>query len=78
MALYRVMLSFAPYLKLKAKSFLTNEKGAVDIVAIVVLIGIAVLLALVFKDNLERLLESLFGTITDSATQAVGGNTGGD
>lgn len=54
--------------------FLCDEEGDVNIVSIVVLIGIAVLLAIVFKDAITELLESLFATITDSATDAVSGD----
>ncbi len=70
------MIAAGVYLQTKLKAFFTKEDGAVDIVAIVVLIGIAVLLALVFKDRLQTLLETLFGTITDSATSAVSGGAG--
>lgn len=64
--------------KLKLKSFFSDEKGEVNIVAIVVLIGIAVLLALIFKEQIEGLLETLFGTITENANNAVGGGSGGE
>ena len=68
---------YAMIAKMKLRELFTDEKGEVNIVAIVVLIGIAVLLALVFKDNIERLLNTLFGTITENAENAVGGG-GGD
>lgn len=61
--------------KNKIASLFTDEKGEVNIVAIVVLIGIAVLLALIFKDNIETLLDSLFGTIEENAVSAVGGSS---
>lgn len=57
----------------KIKAFMQEEKGAVDIVAIVVMIGIAVLLAVTFKTQIGELLDTLFGTITGNATGAVGG-----
>lgn len=57
--------------KVKFMQFCTNEKGDVNIVSIVVLIGIAVLLAVIFKDNIKELLEKLFNTITGTATNAV-------
>lgn len=57
--------------KCKIRNFFSDEKGEVNIVAIVVLIGIAVLLALVFKEEITKLLNSLFQTITQSATEAV-------
>lgn len=37
-------------------------------------IGIAVILALIFKDQIKALLETLFGTITKKATDAVNSN----
>lgn len=64
--------------RLKVRMFFTDEKGEVNIVTIVVLIGIAVLLALVFKDQISGLLESLFTTITNQATKAVSGEAEGD
>lgn len=63
--------------KMNMRQFFSDEKGEVNIVAIVVLIGIAVLLALIFKEQIEKLLESLFETISKNATDAVGGNAGG-
>ena len=53
------------------KSFKEEERGAVDIVAIVVMIGIAVLLAVLFRTQITNLLNNLFGTIGENATQAV-------
>ncbi len=64
--------------KMKLRKFFSDEKGEVNIVAIVVLIGIAVLLALIFKDQIESLLETLFGTITENANDAVGGGGSGE
>ena len=56
---------------LQAKQdFLEEERGAVDIVAIVVLIGIAVALALFFKAQIAGILTTLFGQIEQSAGQA--------
>lgn len=63
--------------KFKLRDLFSDEKGEVNIVAIVVLIGIAVLLALIFKEQIENLLETLFQTITQNANEAVGGGGGG-
>lgn len=57
--------------RLKLRQLFSDEKGEVNIVAIVVLIGIAVLLALFFKEQIQGLLETLFGTIEKSATSAI-------
>lgn len=57
------------YAKNKLVKLFKNESGEVNIVAIVVLIGIAVLLALVFKNALSDLFETLWGAITGNATK---------
>lgn len=63
-------LAMQMYIKmLQAKqAFLEEERGAVDIVAIVVLIGIAVVLALFFKEQIGNLLNQLFTDIGQSAS----------
>ena len=59
--------------KLKFQQFCSNEEGDVNIVSIVVLIGIAVLLAIIFKDSITELIEGMLETITGNAEKAVGG-----
>lgn len=71
------MMMFGSIAKMKLRKLFSDEKGEVNIVAIVVLIGIAVLLALIFKEQIELLLENLFDTITNSAQNAVGGVSSG-
>lgn len=51
--------------------FLYDEEGDVNVVSIVVLIGVAVLLAVVFKDKAAELIKSLFDTIGGKADTAV-------
>lgn len=72
------MMVLARLAKYRVRQAFFDERGEVNIVAIVVLIGIAVLLALIFKDQIVNLLETLFGTITDNANNAVGGGAGGE
>mgnify|MGYP000986086074 CR=1 FL=1 len=60
--------------KVKVMDMLTDESGDVNIVSIVVLIGIAVLLAVIFKDKIAALLDSLFNTIDKTANDAVSGS----
>lgn len=50
-----------------------DETGAVDIVAIVVMIGIAVILAVVFRNQISGLIETLVGNITGKANDAIDG-----
>ena len=51
----------------KMQRFLRDERGDVNIVSIVVLIGVAVLLALVFKNFLGNLLKDMLNSIGDKA-----------
>lgn len=67
------MKMFGMGAKMLLRKLFSDEKGEVNIVAIVVLIGIAVLLAVIFKDQVTALLNSLFGTITTNANKAVNG-----
>ncbi len=61
------------YLRAKAglNDFFKNEEGDVNVVSIVVLIGIAVLLAIFFKDQIAEVLRSMFSTITGNTSDAV-------
>lgn len=56
-----------------AHSFWSDEQGDVNIVSIVVLIGIAILLAIFFREQIEGLLNSLFDVINGNAESAVSG-----
>lgn len=65
------MLMYANIARLKVKDFFKDESGAVDIVAIVVLMGIVVIVALVFKTQLNELIKHLFHTLTGTADNAI-------
>ena len=54
--------------------FLRNEEGDVNVVSIVVLIGVAVLLAVVFKDKAAGLIKTLFDTIGNCKYSRIIGN----
>jgi len=52
-----------------------EEKGAVDLVTIVVLIGVAVALAVIFRSKAQELLRHLFeDLISPAADKAAGGS----
>lgn len=55
-----------------ANKVMYDERGEVNIVATVVLIGIAVVLAIVFKDAIGNLVKTMLNTITDNAGNAIG------
>lgn len=58
-------------LLLLKQDFLEEERGAVDIVAIVVLIGIAVAIALIFRNQITSLITGLFGQIESNANAVI-------
>jgi len=58
--------------KCRMRALVTDEDGDVNVVSMVVLMGIAVLLAVVFKDQIKNLITHLVGTITRSADEALG------
>lgn len=58
-------------LLLLKQDFLEEERGAVDIVAIVVLIGIAVAIALIFRTQITGLITDLFEQIKGNANAVI-------
>lgn len=69
--IYMLVMSALFVVKAKLAKLMTNEDGDVNIVSIVVLIGVAVLLAIVFKDAIGNLIRSLLSTITGNASNVV-------
>lgn len=65
------LLNLNTYAQMKLAKFMREENGEVNIVATVVLIGIAVLLAVFFKGQIMELLTDLFDTIKGTANSAV-------
>lgn len=59
-------------MKNRVNNFLTNEDGAVDIVAIVVLCGIVIAVAVIFREELQKVVESLFQTVKDKGNRTIG------
>ena len=75
------MLSNLKLMALSAKCalrrFFTKENGDVNVVSIVVLIGIAVVLAIIFRDAISSLIEDLLDTIKGNAEGAIANGEGG-
>ncbi len=75
------MLSNLKLMALSAKCalrrFFTKENGDVNVVSIVVLIGIAVVLAIIFRDAISSLIEDLLDTIRGNAEGAIANGEGG-
>lgn len=71
------MTKFADKVAMRAyfavKSFFEDEKGDVNVVSIVVLIGIAIGLALLFKEQVAKLLGDLFKNQINPAVNGIAG-----
>ena len=63
--------------KCALRRFFTKENGDVNVVSIVVLIGIAVVLAIIFRNSISDLIESLLNTIKGNAEGAIATGEGG-
>ena len=63
--------------KCALRRFFTKENGDVNVVSIVVLIGIAVVLAIIFRDAISSLIEDLLDTIRGNAEGAIANGEGG-
>ena len=66
-----ILRNMAVYMGMKCRMLLSDEKGEVNVVAIVVLIGVAVLLAIIFRDAIADLLNGLFSKIGESSGNAI-------
>ena len=51
--------------QMKVANFFSKENGEVNIVAMVILLAIAVLLAVLFKDEISKLVTGLFKNIAE-------------
>lgn len=69
------VIARSKYLGLKAKEkvadFFTKENGDVNVVSIVFLIGVAVVLALIFKDKAKELVGDLMDTVSQKAKSEI-------
>lgn len=66
-----MLLRLVVQAKMFAWSLVYDEEGDVNIVSMVVLIGVAVLLAMLFKEQIGNLLTTMLDTITGKANEAV-------
>lgn len=66
-----MLLRLVVQAKMFAWSLVYDEEGDVNIVSMVVLIGVAVLLAMLFKEQIGNLLKTMLDTITGQAKSAV-------
>lgn len=70
-----------PMLKARVNSLIRDEKGAVDLITIIVLIAVVMILVVVFREQMMNLINSLFDSIgsnADKATQSTTPTPGGN
>ena len=60
------LLAYLKMKQMKMKDFWKEEKGAADIVAVILIVIIAVAAAWMFREEILKLIEKLFGDINDS------------
>ena len=65
------IVGFKLWAHAKFNKLLRDEKGEVNIVAIVILIGIAVALAVIFRGAIVNLTKTLLNQITGNANNAI-------
>lgn len=61
------------WVEAKARDFLQKEDGDVNIVSIVVIIGIVIIIAGIFRNQIQSLINTLFTMINGNAQQAITG-----
>lgn len=67
----RLLLESKTWISAQLKKIVSDERGEVNVVAIVVLIGVAIALAIVFKEGISELLTSMIGGLQDKADTAM-------
>lgn len=67
-------LSGKTWAECKLRNFLQNEEGDVNIVSIVVIIGIVIIIAAIFREQITSLITSLFTKIGTNADKAITGS----
>ena len=65
------LYNFKVWATAKIHKFLYDEKGEVNIVAIVILIGIAVALAVIFRNQIMDLIRTILNSIRGTANNVV-------
>ena len=55
----------------KVKNFVAEERGDVNVVSMVVLIGIAIMLAVLFKGTIGNIAKDLLGDISNQASNVM-------
>lgn len=67
-----VKLTIARFmLKEKMSEFLHDENGEVNIIAIIIILAIAIALAIIFRNQIKDLFDSIWGAINGAKDKAI-------
>lgn len=61
--------------KMKAEGFLKSEKGEANIIAVILVLAIVIALVVVFRENIEKIVNKIWSSISGNLDNAV--QTGG-
>ncbi|MBQ4260124.1 MAG: hypothetical protein IJB84_07705 [Lachnospiraceae bacterium] len=61
----------ALYMKSKAMNALKNERGEANLISIILILAIVIALALVFKDNIKKLFDQIWGSMFEDTTSGL-------
>ena len=65
--IYMALTTYAMVCKAKVQRFLKDEKGEVNIISIIVILAIALALAVIFRNQIVKLFDQIWGNIWNSA-----------
>ncbi len=57
--------------KENAKNFFKSERGEANIIAIILVLAIVIALALVFRNQIKNLFDSIWGNMTEDVNSAL-------
>lgn len=73
---YCVAMSAVDGMKKRAKNFMTEERGAADFIAVIIILAIVVALCVVFRKQIFKLFDSIWGNVDSEVSAANEGYSG--
>ena len=62
--------------KMKMDSFLKNEKGEANIIAVILVLAIVIALVVIFRKSITKMVNGIWKEISDNFGSATGGTEG--
>lgn len=57
--------------KMKLDSFLKNEKGEANLIAVILILAIVIVLVIIFKDSITKMVDQIFDQAEKDVTDAL-------